>query len=1026
MRKSKHTIFSLSAALLLLLSASSVAVAQQTEIYRTSERLLEEGINLYKQQHYAASQNLILQYLQSPSQANTEVAEFYYISGSFSLRRTDALKQLQSYLQRYPYTTYSSDVNYMIGTLLLEKRKFKQANKYFEQTEYNEVSSQHQPALLFYRGYCLMELHETKKAAVYFGKLKDQKSLYRTQAQYYFSYCQYALGNYGKALPGFLDIENNELYRDIVPYYIVQIYYQMGQYDEVYARAERLLAIDKDGENTGELHRMLGEIYYQQGKYDKAQEHLLAYEQASVKQNKELLREDLYLLGMAFFKTGDYEKAILFWNKVKKENDLMTQNVCMNMGQAYIKLGHTELAKLSFAAAMRYDFDSTIKEEAMYNYALTTYQSSTALGESVTAFTDFLKAYPDSKHSEHVWELLTDVFLTSKNYQAGYDALCRIEKPTAKMQQTKQYLRYQLGAEAYMQNKNADAIDRFTEVINNEAGTSEYKTDSYYWRAEAYYHLRDYQNAENDIAAFEKQKNVSKNANRVGAKYLKGYVYFSEHRYEPAQKAFSEYLLNADPASATYSDALNRIGDCHFSMRQFSKAENCYAQVVAHGSTGADYAMFQRGYALGLLKRYNDKINVLEKLVKQYPRSDYADDALYEIARAELMRERNEEAIKVYEQLLTAYPNSNMARKAAFEKGMIYYNIGDYENAIIAYKQVIKAYPQSEEAYSALESLQAAYVETNNISEYLAYTKTLNTSKMHISTKEDSLTYVTAERQYMLSNFEEASVGFKTYISNYCSGGRYCTVSTYYLASCYYQLGKRHEALVQYKNLCEIEGNPYMEEACMRAAEITYDNQDYQTSLEYFKRMQKVASTIDKTNIARLGILRCSYLTGDNHSTISIATEIIDDITSKSDVIAEARYNRGKAFMALKQYDLAIADLKMIATDLRKAQGAEAKYLCAQIYYDMGETDAAQEQIMDFAQQNTPHQYWLARSFVLLSDICVSKDDIFQAKQYLLSLKTNYKPDDDIQGMIDERLKAIEKLEQKKEKENANDTDDNE
>lgn len=57
-------------------------------------------------------------------------------------------------------------------------------------------------------------------------------------------------------------------------------------------------------------------------------------------------------------------------------------------------------------------------------------------------------------------------------------------------------------------------------------------------------------------------------------------------------------------------------------------------------------------------------------------------------------------------------------------------------------------------------------------------------------------------------------------------------------------------------------------------------------------------------------------------------------------------------------------------------------------------------------QKGTPHQYWMARSMILLSDTYMAKGDEFQAKQYLESLKNNYKGDEtDIQQMINERLR---------------------
>jgi hypothetical protein len=50
---------------------------------------------------------------------------------------------------------------------------------------------------------------------------------------------------------------------------------------------------------------------------------------------------------------------------------------------------------------------------------------------------------------------------------------------------------------------------------------------------------------------------------------------------------------------------------------------------------------------------------------------------------------------------------------------------------------------------------------------------------------------------------------------------------------------------------------------------------------------------------------------------------------------------------------------------------------------------------------------------VLLADIYIKQNNDFQAKQYLLSLQKNYKPADEIQTMITERLNAISEREKK-------------
>ena len=81
---------------------------------------------------------------------------------------------------------------------------------------------------------------------------------------------------------------------------------------------------------------------------------------------------------------------------------------------------------------------------------------------------------------------------------------------------------------------------------------------------------------------------------------------------------------------------------------------------------------------------------------------------------------------------------------------------------------------------------------------------------------------------------------------------------------------------------------------------------------------------------------------------------------------------------------------------------------CTQYYEDGRKiNDAIQAEIMEYIEMSTPHAYWLARSFVLLADLYAAQGKTMEAKQYLLSLQNNYSGDDDIAGMISERLERF-------------------
>ena len=96
--------------------------------------------------------------------------------------------------------------------------------------------------------------------------------------------------------------------------------------------------------------------------------------------------------------------------------------------------------------------------------------------------------------------------------------------------------------------------------------------------------------------------------------------------------------------------------------------------------------------------------------------------------------------------------------------------------------------------------------------------------------------------------------------------------------------------------------------------------------------------------------------------------------------------------------------MALISKDSRTIHGAEANYLLAQLYYDNKDDKNAETVLMNFIENGTPHQYWLARGFILLADIYIRQGDDFQARQYLTSLQNNYKGDAEIAAMIEDRM----------------------
>ena len=62
--------------------------------------------------------------------------------------------------------------------------------------------------------------------------------------------------------------------------------------------------------------------------------------------------------------------------------------------------------------------------------------------------------------------------------------------------------------------------------------------------------------------------------------------------------------------------------------------------------------------------------------------------------------------------------------------------------------------------------------------------------------------------------------------------------------------------------------------------------------------------------------------------------------------------------------------------------------------YNLNKLDEAEEKVFEVSDNFSSHLQWTAKSFIVLSDVYVAKDNTFQAKETLKSVIDNYPKDD--------------------------------
>ncbi len=265
--------------------------------------------------------------------------------------------------------------------------------------------------------------------------------------------------------------------------------------------------------------------------------------------------------------------------------------------------------------------------------------------------------------------------------------------------------------------------------------------------------------------------------------------------------------------------------------------------------------------------------------------------------------------------------------------------------------------------------------------------------------EKDSLLYTSGENLYISAKYDKATTAFQEYLSEFPNGS-FQLNAQYYLAECLRTAGRKDEALKLYIEVASVPNSPYLEQTLIQAAIILFEKEEYGSSLDYYERLESTTADAGNKLIALKGELRSSYQAGDAQKTIIAAGKINGLQHIPEELIREATFMTAKANYSLNNFDDALKDFKKVGKEVTSAEGAESKYRVAELLFKKDQINESEKVVTEFIDQNTPHQYWMARMFLLLADISIKKGDSLQARATLQSLKEYYTIDND--GILDE------------------------
>ena len=986
-------------ALLMMLSFSVIAQKELNQYEPLAT--YEKGVMLFENAHYASALECFEKYIamvDDRNNPNVVMAKYYEAVSSLFLGNSKGENKIISFVKEHPTNLMSEHANYLYANTLFNNKKYREAVKVYQNINKECLSHDERYECSFKEAYCYYQTNDIARSTPIFEQLTQSENVYRNDSRYYYAHTLYVDGKHDDALIYFNMIKDDDKYKDIANTYILQINFEKGNYAEVTRNGDEVLDNIKK-KNKSDVALMMAEAWNQQNDYAKSLEY---YDVALKNNSRKLPREVEFKIGFCKMKTNDYEGALSHFAKVTDSDDELSQYGSYYMAQCYTNTDQDKFARNSFYKAYKMNFNDTISENALLNYAALSFMPGIdPFNETVNILSEYITNNPNSNKIVQLQEMLVYLLLNSNDYVKALETIEQYSYLSQELQQIKSQLTYNAGVQYY---KEAD-YDKSIEYFDKSS-----QTEALYWKADAYYQKNDDNNALKNYLQFIKSPMSDKYDVYPLAFYNMAYLHFNKADFDNATlrfKQFVEYDKSSD--KVRQNDSWMRIGDAYFIQRQYANAITAYSNAVKMDPRNIDYAYYQQAMGYGALGKTNEKINCLNIITTKYQKSSFYDKALYEIGMAYMGTNDNRSAIAAFERIVKEKPRTSYARKAIMKVGMIYYNNDENDKALEKLKDVVKQYPNTDESREALNIISNIYRDKNDVQSYFDYIEKNNLAVISVD-KQDSLSFVTIEDFYAKRNYSETLKGAKQYIEKYPDGA-YLLKVHYYSAKSMESSDDAGEIRSHLEYIINQPDNDYTDYALLLIARMDYDSSDYSSSAQYYDRLSTVSDNQQIVTEAMEGSMKSYYFNKEYDRAIDKANKLLQQSELSMNQKNQANYILGKSYYDKNDYPESLKYLNIYSDETES--GAECRYYAAVCLYNLQRYDEAEEKVYEISDNYGSYIYWTARSFILLSDVYVAKENIFQAKETLKSVIENYPSDercyDDVLKEAQDKLNVIDK-----------------
>ncbi len=1005
--------------LMCFIISGNFLLAQSTSVYSEANVIFKRGLSFYNEGLYAQAVKEFQKVYNHQRQANEgedgllkDMAQLYIARSAVRLEKPEGERLILDFIREHSPSSLANEAKIEMGNYYYNSKKYAEAIKFYTLINTNELSKKRKSEVLFKLGYSYFVKKSNANAKNAFAEIKDEKENdYYYPANYYYGMCAFFDGDYDDALASFEKANSTKKYNRVVPYYITQIYFAEGKFDEVITYGGKALR-NKELRNQLEIRQLLGQAFFEKQQYNNA----LPYLEEYAANAKQLRPEDYYQLGFTQYKTGNYQAAIKNFEALTDQNSELGQYAMYALGDCYLKVGNRFSARTAFGKARKMNFNQEISNESNYNYAKLSYE----LKQHRDALNAIQLIPVDSPYFNEGQAFMSNIFLNTRDYAQALQSIEKMPNKTPKMHETYQKVAYLRGVQYYNDQNYGSAKQYFHKALETplDARTTALAT---YWLGEMAHRENNYAESIRTFDDFLSKASsvpLPDESSAYTANYIQGYNYLKQDKYKTAANYFSKtvgdirkdynHIDNDYVKKQILPDAILRAGDMFFKQNEYAEALQYYNEVVSKKYNGSDYALYQKAMIEGLRGKTVEKILVLEELTNQYPKSQYADDGLYALGSTYLEIGKFNLAVETFQSLSTNYPSSTLLNATLLKMGLIAYNQNNYPDALSYYKRIFRNNPTAAEAKVALRGIEEIYIEMGDPDAYLAFLESVPNHGGTISSGDkDLINFRAAEKQYENGNYEKAIIGYNKYLKKF-PNGEYSLKAKYNRSEAYFLLKNYEAAFDSYEEVIEIGNSPYYASSLFKAAEIAYNHkQDFNKSYQYYSILETIAPEGEERLNAQLGALRSAWRINQPTAVYATADKVVSNPNATKEHKTNAYFYKGKMAIEDKNHTIALASFKEVIKLDNSEKSAEARYQVAYLYYILRELEIAKTLCINTYQEIPNYPYWLAKSTILLADIFAEQGDLFNAKATLEGLVENY--DGDV-ALVEEAKTKLTKL----------------